>query len=162
MISGMVRVAVLLSEGFTDSGLAVMLDVLNTANVLVPGAFAVDVVSAEGGPLRAASGLTISPTRSARVASRADVVMVSGIWVEEPRALDAVLARPETRTLLAAIRRAHARGATIGAACAGVSLLAAAGVLDGARATTTWWLASHFRRRFPEVDLDPSACLVAH
>jgi transcriptional regulator GlxA family with amidase domain len=89
-------------------------------------------------------------------------VVVCGIWVEEPALLDAVLARPETQTLLRAIRKAHARGAIVAAACAGVSLVAAAGLLDGARATTTWWLASHFRRSFPRVELDASACLVSH
>ncbi|MGR8919314.1 MAG: AraC family transcriptional regulator, partial [Gammaproteobacteria bacterium] len=38
--------------------------------------------------------------------------------------------------------------------CAGAYILAAAGVLDGRRASTHWDLAHDFRRRFPEVHLD--------
>jgi len=34
------------------------------------------------------------------------------------------------------------------------------GVLDGHRATTSWWMANSFRRHFPRVDLDEQALLV--
>jgi transcriptional regulator GlxA family with amidase domain len=41
----------------------------------------------------------------------------------------------------------------IAAACSGVVLLAQAGLLDGCRATTCWWLLPWFAERFPEVKL---------
>jgi transcriptional regulator GlxA family with amidase domain len=41
----------------------------------------------------------------------------------------------------------------IAAACSGVVLLAQAGLLDGCRATTCWWLLPWFAEHFPEVKL---------
>ena len=43
--------------------------------------------------------------------------------------------------------------------CSSAFLLAAAGVLDGGRATTHWALASAFRQRFPRVQLDERALI---
>jgi len=44
--------------------------------------------------------------------------------------------------------------------CMGAFALAAAGVLDGRRATTHWDAAADFGRRFPSVDLDPDVLYV--
>jgi transcriptional regulator GlxA family with amidase domain len=41
-------------------------------------------------------------------------------------------------------------------------VLGAAGVLDGGPATTTWWLAKHFARRFPAVEVRVDSMVVAH
>ncbi len=159
------RIAILLRDGFADSGLAVALDVFRAANSLAaraakPAPFSVDVVSVRGGPLRAASGLVVQSTHGLRRASRAEIVMVPGVWVEEPAELDRLLAQPESRALIRAIAAAHARGALVASSCGGAFLLAEAGLLDGRAATTTWWLAAHLARRYPRVQLDPSRALV--
>jgi transcriptional regulator GlxA family with amidase domain len=49
------------------------------------------------------------------------------------------------------LRRWHQRGVPIASVCSGVGLVAAAGLLDGKRATTHWGLAEQFREKYPKV-----------
>src|SRR3954447_60729 len=62
--------------------------------------------------------------------------------------------------LVAALRRAHARGVRIVSVCTGAFVLAAAGLLDGRRATTHWMYADRLAARHPAVELDPSVLYV--
>jgi transcriptional regulator GlxA family with amidase domain len=47
------------------------------------------------------------------------------------------------------LREVHARGARVAGVCSGVSLLGAAGLLDGRAATSHWALVDELRTRFP-------------
>ncbi len=58
------------------------------------------------------------------------------------------------------IRAMHARGVTIASTCCGAFMLAEAGLLDGRRATVSWWLDAVFRERYPRVQLDADAMLI--
>lgn len=62
--------------------------------------------------------------------------------------------------LVKALRRAHQRGARVASICAGVAVLAAAGLLDGRRATAHWMYARTLAERYPSVTMDPDVLYV--
>jgi AraC family transcriptional activator FtrA len=59
-----------------------------------------------------------------------------------------------------ALRAAHRRGARILSLCTGAFVLAAAGLLDGRRATVHWSSADELARRYPAVRVDPAVLYV--
>ena len=62
--------------------------------------------------------------------------------------------------LLDAVRAAHEAGARIVSLCTGAFVLAAAGVLDGLRATTHWAHTEALAARYPRVQVDPDVLYV--
>ena len=62
--------------------------------------------------------------------------------------------------VLEALRDADARGARLLSMCTGAFVLAAAGVLDGKRATTHWMWAAELARQYPKVQVDPKVLYV--
>jgi transcriptional regulator GlxA family with amidase domain len=83
--------------------------------------------------------------------SDADLVMVPGThqFMEEPD--------PQ---VISALRAAADNGARVASMCVGAFTLAAAGLLDGRRATTHWQFAPELARRYPAVDVDPTVLFV--
>jgi transcriptional regulator GlxA family with amidase domain len=108
----------------------------------------------------AVQALKITRTTSFRFHA-GDVVIVPGIYAETGSELFRLLESPPVRRAVHLVKSARAAGAMIAASCAGTFVLAEAGLLDGRRATTTWWLASHFHKRFPEVELVAEQIVVA-
>lgn len=68
-------------------------------------------------------------------------------------------AHPPT-ALVEAIAAAHAAGARVAGICTGAFVLAAAGLLDGRRATTHWMHASELAERYPDVQVEPDVLYV--
>lgn len=85
------------------------------------------------------------------VLADADTVIVPG--VTDPGA-----AAPGP--VLDALRAAEARGTRIASICGGAFTLAAAGLLDGRRATTHWIAAAQLAARYPRVQVDPNVLYV--
>ena len=63
-------------------------------------------------------------------------------------------------SLVAALRRAHRRGARIVSICSGAFALAAAGLLDGRRVATHWRYADLLARRYPSLTVDADVLYV--
>ncbi|MBE1532406.1 helix-turn-helix domain-containing protein [Actinomadura algeriensis] len=62
--------------------------------------------------------------------------------------------------LVEAVRTAHAAGARVVSLCTGAFVLAAAGLLDGLRATTHWAHTDELAARHPRVKVDPDVLYV--
>ncbi len=87
-----------------------------------------------------------------------DMVLVPGIMHDSPSSL---LQRVgDLHAEVGLLRQLAASGMRLAGVCSGTFLLAEAGVLDGRRATTSWWLGATMRLRYPRVRMEPDAMLV--
>ena len=108
-----------------------------------------------GRPVRCSAGYAAHPDFDLSLTETADTVVVPGIHDGSPLTDGTV--DPE---VAAALQAAHARGARVMSICTGSFVLAAAGLLDGRRATTHWAHADDFRSFHPCVQLDPGVLFV--
>jgi transcriptional regulator GlxA family with amidase domain len=108
----------------------------------------VQVVTVDGAPARTTKGYAIAPSADVTALATAQTVVVPGTQVTGPRR-DGTLP-DDLRAALAQVP-ADARWVSI---CTGAFVLAAAGILDGHRATTHWKYADDLRRLHPGIALD--------
>ena len=159
------RVHILVLDGVFDLGLAALTDTLSTANQLAgslahsPAPVEMTLVGVRR-RVRTAQGLTVPVVPVHRVA-KPDVVLVPALGAKMPDTLSARLAHADVTDAAEALWQWSKSGAVVGAACTGTFLLAESALLDGQRATTSWWLAPMFRQRYAKVVLDESRMLVA-
>ncbi|GAB4586172.1 GlxA family transcriptional regulator [Nocardia sp. IFM 10818] len=93
---------------------------------------------------------TLRPDWPLRTLDQADTVIIPGA---------ASIFDPD-RQLVEAIRRAAARDARLASICTGAFALAAAGLLDGLRATTHWRYCDQLAETYPRIDVDPAVLFV--
>jgi transcriptional regulator GlxA family with amidase domain len=108
------------------------------------------VCSPGGSTVVTETGFSIGAVRGLGALSTADTIVVPPFASRDRY--------PEE--LLGALRRAHRRGARLVSLCTGAFVIAAAGLLDGRRATTHWRHSDEFSAAFPDVTLDPSVLYV--
>ena len=110
-------------------------------------------LSADGRPLRTSSGLTRVPDgRLVQAPANIDTLIVPG-----GRGARAVSADSD---MLAWIAAASTRSRRTASVCTGAFTLAAAGLLDGRRATTHWASAAALARLYPRVHVEPDPIYV--
>jgi AraC family transcriptional activator FtrA len=102
-------------------------------------------------PARTMGGVRIHAQHGLAGLRRAGTIVIPG-W-RDPHA-----APPPH--LLSALRRAHDRGARLISICSGVFVLAAAGLLDGKRATTHWRYCDLLRMRYPRIRVETNVLYV--
>ncbi|WP_271575035.1 DJ-1/PfpI family protein [Bradyrhizobium sp. CCBAU 11361] len=104
-----------------------------------------------GRPLATNNGIRIVADDGLRTLALANTIIVPG-WSH--------IEHIPSVTLLDTLRRAHQRGVRIASICSGVFILAAAGLLDGRRATAHWAQAELLSSRYPAVNVDPNVLYV--
>jgi len=111
--------------------------------------YATTVVTPDGGSVRSSSGLTIGADASiGEHAAPIDTLVVAGGSSEGVRA---VITDP---ALVAWVQRAAVRSRRVTSVCSGAFVLAAAGLLDGRRATTHWSACDLMAELYPGVEVE--------
>ena len=157
-------VGILAIEGCMMSSIATATDTLRVAQTLAeirhPGTAPIlraVVFGARGqASVRTSSGLEIGGL--AEPPAHVDLLMLPGILHHSPEDLV-----ERTRPLVPEmdlLRAYHLRGIPLAGHCSGSVMLAETGLLDGHRATCSWWLAADFRQRYPAVKLEADALVV--
>jgi AraC family transcriptional activator FtrA len=145
-------VAVIVCDGVAMFELGIVLEVfaLKRPELGVPW-YDVAVVSFDPPPLTGTGGVRIMPTHSVRALARAGTVVIPN-WPK--------LDQPPPAAMVNAVRAAYRRGARLLSVCSGAFVLAAAGLLDGRRATTHWMHADKLAARYPRAQVEPSVLYV--
>ncbi|QTE02626.1 GlxA family transcriptional regulator [Streptomyces cyanogenus] len=143
------RVVVLALDGVYPFELGIPSRIFGAAD----GHYEVLTCSVDGRPVRTNADFTVGVAHGPEILDTADTVIVAAV---PPAHIPAELP-PELAAALARIRP----DARIVSICTAAFVLAAAGLLDGRRATTHWQVADRFRTRYPQVDLDPDVLFVA-
>jgi transcriptional regulator GlxA family with amidase domain len=115
------------------------------------GAYRIEVIAIDAGPVRSSSGVSMSAAK-AEADTAFDTLMVAGGDGTQPASH-----APE---VLDFVRRSAARAGRVACVCSGAFVLAAAGLLEGRRATTHWSRTADFARRFPNTRLEPDRIFV--
>lgn len=146
-------VAVAVTASIPVFELAVTYEVfgIDRSDIVAPW-YELRLCAAEPGPILTTAGLQVHTPYGLDELVQADTVLVPAC------ARAAQLDAPPP--LLEALRAAHRRGCRIASICTGAYVLAAAGLLDGRRATTHWMNAADFAGRYPAVRFDPNVLYV--
>jgi transcriptional regulator GlxA family with amidase domain len=158
-------IAVLAYDGVFDSGLASILDVLTTANAMrgeLPQPPPAREVATVGFRRRVRTGAGhVVTTVPVAEAEGAGLLIVPALAERRPETLLDHVSGDASAGARRLVRETLHRDVPVASACTGTFLLAESGVLDGRRATTSWWLAPVFRKRYPAVDLEETSMVTA-
>lgn len=145
------RVGILVFDGVKLLDVAGPAEVFAEANRL--GAeYEVELVSATGEDVVTSVGIKLDVAMSVADFEPAGTLLIAGG--------DIYPSTPVSPELSAAARELAGRSTRVASICTGAFILAAAGELDGKRATTHWRVASQLARRYPEVTVEPDAIYI--
>jgi transcriptional regulator GlxA family with amidase domain len=142
------RVAILVLDAAVPIDLAIPSQVFDGRD---GSPYRAELCAQGAGPVRTTTGFDVVATAGLEALRRADTVIVPGF--ESPTM------RPP-QAVCDALVRAVDEGRRVVSICTGAFALAAAGVLDGRRATTHWYHAAKLAALYPAVDVDADVLYV--
>ncbi len=119
-----------------------------TGTQLAPS-FRVTTASADGRRVHCDGDIKIQPNVALKDVGKTDLIFVPTTGLS----IDDVVER--NAPIVPWLKRRSRNGVAVASVCSGVGLVAAAGLLDGKRATTHWGLAERFREKYPRVKWMP-------
>jgi len=144
------RIAVVVYPGLQTLDVVGPVEVFHQASRIVEDAYEIVLV---GDAATTTSGLTLGPIRSREsLTEPIDTLMVAGGY--------GVSKAQHDRDLVEWVGAAARRSRRVTSVCSGAFVLAAAGLLDGRRATTHWGWTDLLARRYPAIDVDPDPIYV--
>ncbi len=128
-------------------------EVFDEVSAVADGAYAVEVVATAPPPIRTRSGYGFMPDSTINECrGRIDTLIVPGG--------PGYAAAEKDEVFIAWLRSAARRSRRVASVCSGAFLLAAAGLLDGRRATTHWAGSADLASRYPRVEVDPDPIFI--
>lgn len=156
------RYGLVLQDGCFGSAVTMVTDILRVAQ---------SISAEEGGSnisfellgrqqLTTNEGMVITTDARLDAVADYDLVVVPAMAAFTDAEVDERLGAPGGQAAVRALRCLDPERTTVAAACSSVFAVADAGLLSGRQATTSWFLSSAFKRRFPDVRLDLDAMVV--
>lgn len=143
-------VAVLALENVVPFNLGVPGQVFGAPTAELAGRYEL-LVCSPGRKVRTCEGLIVHTEHGLELLAAADLVILAGT---------APVATDVRGDVLDALHAAYERGARLVSLCTGAFVLAAAGLLDGRRATTHWLYTDDLATRFPSIDVQPGVLFI--
>lgn len=110
-----------------------------------PGTYMLRIIAAMPGAVASSSGASLHAAPLGRADGVDSLIIAGG---------DGTRAAIKCAEILKYVSRCAKHARRVASVCSGTYILAAAGLLDGKRATTHWSRSADFSRRFPNVRLD--------
>jgi len=147
----MKRIAGLVYDRFQLLDLSGPLTAFEVTGLYGVEGYSIEVISLDGGIVETTTGIGMN-TCSLEEASGFDTLIIPGGY-----GLDSIASDFRCVNFL---RNAHREGRRLASVCSGAFVLAAAGLLDGKRATTHWGEAAELAASFPEIAVDPDPLFI--
>ena len=159
------RIAILAFNGCLPSGIVGLVDMFAlTEKALhmhlpqaLPACYHIQVVSHDGAPIHDGRGRLLNVDGAWHTLPQLDAILIPGFW---QNADELTAHAADFAAITPWLIQQHKGGAWLGASCAGSFVLGEAGLLNGTRCTTTWWLHDELKRRFPKADAAWGAALI--
>ncbi|NJA87648.1 helix-turn-helix domain-containing protein [Rhodocyclus tenuis] len=155
----MLPLALIVEPGATPSSVMLTMDMLNVASRFPEAeGCRLDILSVHGGAVRLSPCVSVDTQTMPEVLAGYAAVILPGFFAADGAALIEQL-QTVWQPVIARLRSLPGETLLAGS-CYGTFVLAESGVLDGATATTPWWLQAEFRQRYPHIALDADAVVV--